>query len=325
MPSACPPRIAVIGAGITGLACASRLAAAGLPSVVFDKSRGLGGRIATRRASDGLTFDHGAQFATARGPAFAGYMRDAMTRGAARLWTTSGTSDGEPRYLGSPGMSALVRPLAENLDIRSRHTLTSLRRSGCEWQLSFAETARTEVADIVALCLPAPQVGALVQGFPDAMTALSGVEIAPCWALMVAFETAGPAPALPDVLVPDAGPLSWIASESAKPGRTDAPPRLVLHASAKWSTANLELGDEAATRALLAALRDSVGMSLPGIAHASAHRWRHAKTLTSLGAPFLSIEANTLFAGGDWCLGARVECGFDSGFALAERIAETVP
>ncbi|HIP78813.1 MAG TPA: FAD-binding protein, partial [Kiloniellaceae bacterium] len=44
------PRIAVIGAGLAGLLCARRLQDAGLHPVVFEKSRGLGGRLATRRA-----------------------------------------------------------------------------------------------------------------------------------------------------------------------------------------------------------------------------------------------------------------------------------
>ena len=42
--------VAVIGAGLAGAACARGLQAAGVQVTVFDKSRGVGGRLATRRA-----------------------------------------------------------------------------------------------------------------------------------------------------------------------------------------------------------------------------------------------------------------------------------
>ena len=54
-------RIAVIGSGIAGLACARRLSDAGYAPILFDKGRGIGGRLATRRTPDGRQFDHGAQ------------------------------------------------------------------------------------------------------------------------------------------------------------------------------------------------------------------------------------------------------------------------
>ena len=52
-------RVAVIGAGLAGLTAAARIAAGGAAVTVYDKSRGLGGRLATRRSPQG-SFDHGA-------------------------------------------------------------------------------------------------------------------------------------------------------------------------------------------------------------------------------------------------------------------------
>ena len=52
-------RIAIIGAGLAGLSAARALTAAGHTPVVFEKSRGLGGRLATRRTEFG-PIDHGA-------------------------------------------------------------------------------------------------------------------------------------------------------------------------------------------------------------------------------------------------------------------------
>jgi hypothetical protein len=324
MVSASAPRVAVIGAGIAGLACAARLAKAGVTPVVFDKSRGLGGRIATRRGPDGLTFDHGAQFATARGAEFSAYVAGAVRRGAAACWNCEDEPQDDRRYVGMPGMSSLVRPLAEGLEIHGQHTLSGIVRTQDGWQLAFAETGRDVLAERVALCLPAPQIAALTQEFPKAAAALSGVEIAPCWAVMVAFD-ATPAPeTLPDAGPQSGGPIAWIATEGTKPARDAGPARLVLHASPEWSRENLELPAEGAARLLLDALKSLSKGPLPAMTHVAAHRWRYAKTQVPLGKPFLDIADGTLLAGGDWCLGARVECGFDSGVALANRILRDI-
>jgi predicted NAD/FAD-dependent oxidoreductase len=62
--------VAIVGTGIAGLAAARYLRERGIACTLFDKSRGLGGRMATRRV-DTLHFDHGAQFFTARSARFA--------------------------------------------------------------------------------------------------------------------------------------------------------------------------------------------------------------------------------------------------------------
>ena len=79
------PRVAVIGAGLAGLICAERLIRQGWPVTVFDKGRGPGGRMATRRADD-LRFDHGAQYFTARDQRFRDRVDAWVHDGVVALW-----------------------------------------------------------------------------------------------------------------------------------------------------------------------------------------------------------------------------------------------
>ena len=61
------PRVAIIGAGLTGLSAARRLIEAGIETELFEKSRGVSGRAATRRLEFHdltLRFDHGSPFLT---------------------------------------------------------------------------------------------------------------------------------------------------------------------------------------------------------------------------------------------------------------------
>jgi monoamine oxidase len=46
-------QVAIIGAGLAGLSCASALAKAGMQVKVFEKSRGLAGRMSTRKGTAG--------------------------------------------------------------------------------------------------------------------------------------------------------------------------------------------------------------------------------------------------------------------------------
>lgn len=55
------PPIAIIGAGVSGMAAAFALSKGGIVASVYEKSRGPSGRAATRR-KHGVLYDHGANF-----------------------------------------------------------------------------------------------------------------------------------------------------------------------------------------------------------------------------------------------------------------------
>ena len=87
-------RIAVIGAGMAGLSCAKHLSEHGVHTTIFEKSRGLGGRLATRRADSGIAFDHGAQFIAARSTLFGNMVNEAIRNGAADYWRPVNLNEG---------------------------------------------------------------------------------------------------------------------------------------------------------------------------------------------------------------------------------------
>ena len=315
------PRIAIIGAGATGISCAHSLQARGHQPVIFEKSRGLGGRLATRRTPDGDIFDHGAQYVTARSPAFRHLLHEAIQSGAAGHWRPAlrdAPSSAEDDWIvGTPAMNALIKPFALDLVIRYGTEISAIERSTSGWQLRDSDH-RAELFDILISTLPAPQAGRLFAGIPLIAPAIEQVKVAPCWALMIAFQN--PIDLGFDVQLSDTDDLAWIARDSSKPDRNAARDCWVVHASAAWSERHLELDREQAAGKLIEMLQRAFGCQLPDIAYAAAHRWRFARTITPLGKPYICNEDSTLYVGGDWCLGARVECAFDSGRAIAEAL-----
>lgn len=322
--------IAIIGAGIAGLACAARLAAMGHAVTMFDKGRRPGGRVATRRAG-GAIFDHGAQFATARSQPFTALMEQLQLRGMAAPWPSAARGADMP-WVGIPGMSALPAAMADRLsemgvvmhterhvawlhdDNSIRHLPAAEARPG---STSETDGERSAAFDAVLLALPAPQAVPLLATRAHAFAArLGDVVIAPCWAVMASFAERIDAA---DIIKPASGPLAWIARNSSRPGQAPSPETWVLHAGIPWTRAHLEDGADSVSSALMAEfVALTASQAVP--THVSAHRWRYALVEKPLGEPCLWDAAARLGVCGDWCIGPRVEAAFLSGEALAQSV-----
>ncbi|MES2192121.1 MAG: FAD-dependent oxidoreductase [Pseudomonadota bacterium] len=340
-----PRHIAVIGAGIAGIACARTLVQAGHQVTVFEKSRGAGGRMATRVNEFG-GFDHGAQYFTARDARFQQVL--AMTPAMVRPWSAntvrildelgrvvaSALPPKEAHWVATPGMNALVRQWAQPL-AASGWLLTDTQVMRIEtdkldatrWQLqtegSGAGSSVHSGFDAVVLAVPVAQAKALLLSSQTAkplMQAMSEVTVAPCWTLMLAF---------PQAMQPNLahlGPhwnaarsthhrIAWLARESSKPGRGPIE-RWTVQASPDWSERHIEDDDERVKAKLLKAFTEVTGIrAAPG--HAEVHRWRYAQTMQPLGKSHLWDAKAGIGACGDWCIGHRVEDGFISGLEMA--------
>jgi len=299
--------IVIIGSGIAGLACARRLAEAGLSPLVLDKGRGIGGRVATRRVGD-LQFDHGAQFVNAHGDGFAA----ALIGLSVGRWQ-DGT--GRTHSVGVPGMSAIPKALGAGLDIRQGVQVTRVQQDGDGWVL-HVEGDTLNCAHVV-MTVPAPQVAGLLGDGHPLVANLASVRLAPCLTLMAAVMA--PAPFITRQDKDD--PLSWIAQDSSKSGRPQGLGALwVAQAGEAFSAAHLEKSAEEIAALMLPLLCDRLGVTPDRVTYAAAHRWRYARVTQALGQPFVRSADGTLYLGGDWCIGPRVEAAWTSGTAIADAI-----
>lgn len=322
-------RIAVIGAGIAGIACARGLKDAGYRVTLYEKSRGTGGRLATRRGGGGNAFDHGAQFVTVRGHRFAAAVTRSVSLDAATRWKPTGAKSltvAEDWLVGKPGMSGLVKPLVEGQALQPGSHVSALLRGPLGWTLSTKDDESLGPYDVVVLAIPAPQASALLGDEHNAaFPALANARYDPCWALLVAH--ADKTPACADVIENTAKDaiLGWVARDSAKPGRSARDTCWVAHASPAWSTTHLERDPDQVMAPLLEAFWAATGLDPARVRHTAAHRWRYARVAATAGQPFLWDGALSIGLCGDWCQGARVEAAFDSGADLAEAMVAALP
>jgi predicted NAD/FAD-dependent oxidoreductase len=327
-------RFAVIGAGLAGLSCARVLVDAGHAVTLWDKGRGPGGRLATRRVETPLgqvRFDHGAQYLTARDPAFQALAAHWQATGLAAQFPEPlvhigadlrvGQREAASRFIGVPGNSALAKALGEGLDVRFSAKVDGLTATKAGWQLGFEAPTPNTGPDLgpydqVILAVPAEQIGALIADHdPILASEASAAVTGPTWSVMVAFDA--PIPVAFHGASLEHPILGWIARENAKPGRA-AIEAWTLHANPDWSLTHCEDTPERVSQTLIEAFIALSGATTP-IWH-TAHRWRYARVEQPALTPFRWNRELGLAACGDWRIGARGEAAWLSGRALARAI-----
>lgn len=307
--------ILVIGAGMAGLACATELARSGARVIVLDKGRGPGGRMAARRveiAGETVSFDHGAQYFTARDAGFRAVVADWEQAGVVARWPAAG----EEAWVGVPGMNAPIRAMASALDVRWGVRACTLTRCDDWWFVDAGDVDFT--ANIVLVAVPAEQAREILAvTVPDLAAIAARVRSEPCWAVMAAF--AEPLALAQDTFRSDTGPVSWAARNSAKPGRSGAE-NWVIHASPARSRELIDWPKEQVTAALLADFFDLAGSAPAAPLHCDAHRWLYALPRALAGESARYDATAGIGIAGDWLHSPRVEGAWLSGRALAELV-----
>ena len=321
--------VAIIGAGISGLTCAHYLRHMGHQVTVFEKGRKPGGRCGTRKVS-GHTFDHGAQYFTARATPFK-LVLEGLRRGrTVEVWDgTFGSlhqgdfvpeQDGPVRYVGTPSMDALPRALGHGTTQVCRTRITGMA-PGQGWTLQDATGRKHGPFERAVVALPARASAALLSATPDLAARAASVAMTPCWATMVVPRTELPV-AFDAAFVHDSPVLSWVARERTRPGRAPSA-AWVLHANTEWSVANMNEPAETVAGAMVRALAEALDAAVPPPAFVGAHLWENAGVSNPLPESHLWDPSMGVGACGDWCGGPRIEGAFLSGLALANAIGGT--
>lgn len=323
-------RIAIIGAGLSGLVLARRIGAAA-EVTIFEKSRGVGGRMATRYAGD-YEFDHGAQFFTARTRAFRDFLRPLVEDEVIANWTASfaeldraRTRDARdwgidyPHYVGTPRMNAVGKYLSRDLDVRTGTRIVEVNRKDRHWTLSDAAGSSCGGFDWLVITAPAPQTAELAREFPELVELGSQREMRACFALMLGFQTPLDL-AWQAALVRNAD-ISWISVNSSKPGR-EPPFTLLVHSTNAWASKHLEDKVDAVRAHMLDEASTVTGCDLQMADFIDLHRWRYANMDKQHGPSFYLDEDAMLAACGDWFVRGRIEAAFTSASALAERLLD---
>lgn len=343
--------VVVIGAGIAGLCAAGELVRAGRRVIVLEKSRGVGGRMATRRVGAAVC-DHGAQFFTVRGRGFEGLVRDAAADGAVAVWCHGFTrnaapaaGDGHPRWRGATGMTDLPKRLAAlattegssgRCVIRTASRAVAVGPSGVKGDghrvdvmLEASDGAPVEglSARGALLTTPVPQSLDLLAAAGVALDPATGDRLAtvgydPCFALMVVLDRPSlvPPPGGMQFDVDEGAVVAWIADNQQK--GISAVPALTVHATGRFSREHFDAPPADVERILLEHARPWIdGDPARVVVATSLQRWKFALPTTVVAEPLVAVsDAPPIACCGDAFAGPRVEGAASSGMAAARWI-----
>lgn len=311
--------IIVVGAGLSGLMAAQSLQSLGHHVTVFDKGRGVGGRLATRRIDD-ATLDHGAQFFTVRSEEFAQHVNAWIDAGVVHEWCKGfHTSDGYPRYVGSKGMSGIAKHLASDLDVHVNHLVLSVEVVGDSYIVTTDDEVRHS-CDAVILTAPIPQSVSLLSGAGiDVPAEIRSIEYDRTLGLLAVLDSANHNVPAPGGMQNPDDVFSFIGDNAAKGiSNTHA---LTFHANPAWSIAHFD--DEVAH--VQALLTEAAGPWLGSarILESQVKKWRFATPQQAWPESCWQAPDHRIVLAGDAFAGPKMEGAALSGIAAARQMTSS--
>ncbi len=321
-------KIAIIGAGISGLTVAKSLSQFNRVTV-FDKSRSMGGRMATRRVDD-YHFDHGAQFFTAKSKVFKDFLQTAKDDGVIEQWHCQFVeitkkkinrkwqfNDHNPHFVAKPQMNHLCKYMGKYLNILLSKSIESIHFDHRKWSLKTIAGEMFDDFDYLILAIPSHQAMNLVPKHFKYFDTLSKIKMSGCFTLMLGFQEDLQLD-FEAALVKESM-ISWISVNSSKPERTKGF-ALVVHASNQWADDHIEEDLDSVKEKMMIALKAIIDFDYNAINKHDIHRWRYANASLREGRPSLFDANLNLGICGDWLISGRVEHAFLSGLNLYETI-----
>ena len=321
-------KIAIIGAGLAGLTIANTLKDL-VDITIFEKSRGVSGRMSTRYA-DPYYFDHGAQYFTAKSDEFKAFLQPMIDNSIVREWQASFAEisnreiinnrtwgSNYNHYVGSPRMNAIAQYLAKDLNVQLNTEVSSVTKSNKLWSIYDRDKNSLGVYDWVVFAVPSDQLKELLPQDIYFYEHISSIKMNSCFSLMLGYSKDIDL-GFDSALVHDEI-ISWISLNSSKPERPTAS-CILVHSSNHWADKHIDDNREKILEIIFDRTKNILDTNLDDPDYKTLHAWRYANIQKQNTQGFFIEEKQTIAACGDWCIKGRVESAFTSGFRLANQI-----
>ncbi|MEY8715887.1 NAD(P)/FAD-dependent oxidoreductase [Francisella philomiragia] len=323
-------KVAIIGAGLAGLTAANILKDS-VEITIFEKSRGVSGRMSTRYA-DPYYFDHGAQYFTAKSFEFKEFLKPMIDQGIIKNWQANFVEiknseiinqkswDNEYKhYVGSPRMNAVAQYLAQGLDISLNTRVGSITKEDRLWIVKDDNNQFLGCFDWIIFAIPSDQLKDLLPQNTSFYNHISSIKMDSCFSLMLGYDKEinlnFDAALVHDEII------IWISLNSSKPDR-NTPNCLVIHSANKWANQYIDYDREQILETIFDRAKEVLTVDLNKPDYRTLHAWRCANIGKQNTSGYFIDTNQNISACGDWCIKGRVESAFTSAYMLANQIKQ---
>lgn len=334
-------KIGIIGSSLAGLVAGKKLGQAGHDVTIIEKTRTLGGRLATLDDGEGNIFDYGISHFHANNPDFLSFVNYLEEETLIQEWSSrfeyfDGTElhdlnpnrSPELHYASTKGFGEVAKKLSRWVDIKSSVKAGGLTHIGADrtkkraWMINLTDISVFE-CDAVILATPATEAYGILMTAQDETPArriirhVDEFEYDPSFTIMVSYKDQE-APEW-DAIECIGENLKWVINESSK--RNNADTSLVIHSSASFARKHREEDPEKVSAEMLELVAKITGQNW--IAQPSArhfHYWKYASCRNPIDEEFMELEMEEapLALVGDYLGGNSVGSAYLSGLRLAE-------
>jgi len=316
-----PIDLLVIGAGIAGLLAARELTDKHHWRVaILDKSRGVGGRMATRRDGE-ATYDHGAQFFTVREPRFRQYVDQWLEAGLVETWFDQMANESPIiRFAAKPSMTAIAKRLVTGLEMHRQAKVVSAQHANGQWTLT-TEDGQHYRAPRLLINAPVPQALEILQAGKIALPPsdeefLHSIRYAKNIAAMVELDRPSGLPSPGRIKFDDPEPIAWLGDNQQK--GVSAKPAVTIHSGPEFAEKYFDAPDDERLHLLVEAAKPYLHGNVVNV---KGHHWKFAHRLTEHDRDFYANHELGLWMAGDSFNAPRVEGAAMSGLLAADDLA----
>ena len=321
-------KVAVIGGGMSGAVLGALLN--GVAEVVlFEKARGLGGRMSTRR-TEHHAFDHGTPFFTAKSKIFRRFLNMMMASGSIEEWAlrlvdygqcgnkdTINMAESGAYYLGVPTMNAFINKIALSVEVKSGKKVAGVMKENGKWTIVDQENRAYSDFDWVICTTPPSQMLAIVPEEYLAAKSFDLVQMSPCFVMMVGFKKRIDIDF--DVADVSNAEISKVIIDHNKPHRKGLP-SAVVYSTIDYAEKNLNGDAVTIKNTLLKSFLSVLKVDPEAIDLCLIHKWVFSELVSRAIMP-ACVDPRAQFAAcGDWNHGGGVEGAFLSAYRLSKYI-----
>jgi renalase len=315
-------KIAIIGAGFSGLVLANELKTnRNFEITFFEKSRGIGGRMATRY-NEKWEFDHGTPFFEAKNSQFVNFLQPLIQSDIIAKWRPKITNnsmihinDDIEYYIGTPKINSLPKALSNGFNIQFETKITKMERQENKWHLTDDQSRKYGGFDFIITSTPPAQTYDILPDSCSYKGTLPTYEMLPQFVCLFGFDELK---TNFDIMQVQNSKIETIVLNHTKNGRSSKP-SVVVYSSVKWSEENVNMDKNEVGRELLSELEHLLNTTPQMI---QTHRWLYSRPKAKSDLLTLVDHNLNIFSCGDWLSTGTIEGAFLSGIKTINHILE---